>query len=269
MEQIDIFLRDLISSCDSPAKVRKIYDKCKYSVSKIEEALAQPFDKEGVAFKTFSKHFNNPESLYYQKSVEEILKMWSDKAELGKANGRALDNFVGLILESHSTKEVLAKYKSSLNDAAFRKCNVFEKFYHDNIENKLNFLTREKILYDETTGVVGRFDALFMSGDRLLLVDWKNTENITTENGYEKLKGPLYKYDSCDLNKYTIQLYLYVYVLRKVYKLTNIKIIPLIVQIGQEDYKIYLPNIPYSDKLVEDIIEFAITEINNKTNSKE
>jgi hypothetical protein len=107
---------------------------------------------------------------------------------------------------------------------------------------------------------------MFMKQETLLLVDWKNTEKIETSNSYKKLKGPLYQYDDCELNRYTIQLYIYVYVLRKVYGLANIKILPLLIQLGTENYSIYVPQIPYSDTLVEDIISFAINEINIQTN---
>lgn len=273
MTQIDDFLKEL--SIATIGKTREIYSKCKYSVSKIVEVMHEPFDKEGVANKTFSKHFNDPNSKYYHMSVQEIIASWNAKAELGRNNGKALDTYIGMILENHESEEILEKYKTSLNEIAANKCNVFDKFYNENIVNKLEFLTREQMLHDETKGVVGRFDAMFLKNDvrtpgvqNLLLIDWKNTEKIETSNSYSKLKGPLYKYDDCELNRYTIQLYIYVYILRKVYRLTDVRIIPLLVQIGTAAYAIYAPQIPYSDELVCDIISFAINEINIQTNKE-
>ena len=273
MTQIDDFLKELSDA--TIGKTREIYSKCKYSVSKIVEVMHEPFDKEGVANKTFSKHFNDPNSKYYHMSVQEIISSWNAKAELGRNNGKVLDTYVGMILENHESKEILEKYKASLNEIAANKCNVFDKFYNENIVNKLEFLTREQMLHDETKGVVGRFDAMFLKNDvrtpgvqNLLLIDWKNTEKIETSNSYSKLKGPLYKYDDCELNRYTIQLYIYVYILRKVYRLTDVRIIPLLVQIGTAAYAIYAPQIPYSDELVCDIISFAINEINIQTNKE-
>ena len=272
MTRIDNFLEEL--SAATIGKSREIYSKCKYSVSKIIEVMHEPFDKEGVANKTFSKHFNDPNSKYYHMSVQEIIASWNAKAELGRNNGKALDTYIGMILEKHESEEILEKYKASLNEIAANKCNVFDKFYNENIINKIEFLTREQMLHDETKGVVGRFDAMFLKNDvmthgvqNLLLIDWKNTEKIETSNSYSKLKGPLYKYDDCELNRYTIQLYIYVYILRKVYRLTDIRIIPLLVQIGTVNYAIYAPQIPYSDELVCDIISFAINEINIQTNN--
>ena len=272
MTQIDNFLKELNDA--TKGKSREIYSKCKYSVSKIVEVMHAPFDKEGVANKTFSKYFNDPNSKYYHMSVQEIIDSWNAKAELGRNNGKILDTYIGMILENHESKDILEKYKTSLSEiVATNKCNIFDKFYKENVENKLEYVTREQILHDETTGVVGRFDALFLKNDakfpgvqNLLLIDWKNTEKIETSNLYNKLKGPLYKYDDCELNRYTIQLYIYVYILRKVYHLTDIRIIPLLVQIGSVEYAIYAPQIPYSDELVSDIISFAINEINIQTN---
>ena len=272
MTQIDNFLKELNDA--TKGKSREIYSKCKYSVSKIVEAMHAPFDKEGVANKTFSKYFNDPNSKYYHMSVQEIIDSWNAKAELGRNNGKILDTYIGMILENHESKDILEKYKTSLSEiVATNKCNIFDKFYKENVENKLEYVTREQILHDETNGVVGRFDALFLKNDaklpgvqNLLLIDWKNTEKIETSNLYNKLKGPLYKYDDCELNRYTIQLYIYVYILRKVYHLTDIRIIPLLVQIGSVEYAIYAPQILYSDELVSDIISFAINEINIQTN---
>ena len=272
MTQIDNFLKELNDA--TKGKSREIYSKCKYSVSKIVEVMHVPFDKEGVANKTFSKYFNDPNSKYYHMSVQEIIDSWNAKTELGRNNGKILDTYIGMILENHESKDILEKYKTSLSEiVATNKCNMFDKFYKENVENKLEYVTREQILHDETTGVVGRFDALFLKNDakfpgvqNLLLIDWKNTEKIETSNLYNKLKGPLYKYDDCELNRYTIQLYIYVYILRKVYHLTDIRIIPLLVQIGSVEYAIYAPQIPYSDELVSDIISFAINEINIQTN---
>ena len=147
----------------------------------------------------------------------------------------------------------------------FCEYNDEEQEFNDiNIKSgKLKYLTREKILADESLGVVGRFDALFQINDNtLLLVDWKNTENIETSNKWNKLLGPLSEYDECDYNLYTVQLYIYGYILRKKYHLTDVKIIPMIVQIGTDGYKMYTTSIPYSDELVENIIEFAKNEIN-------
>ena len=141
MTLIDNFLEELGSA--TIGKSREIYSKCKYSVSKIVEVMSTPFDKEGVANNTFSNHFNNPNSKYYHMSVQEIIESWNAKAELGRNNGKALDTYIGMILENHESEDILEKYKSSLNEIAANKCNVFDKFYNENIEINEQRMTNE------------------------------------------------------------------------------------------------------------------------------
>ena len=39
------------------------------SISAVLGLIQKPFDQKSVAEKTFNKHFNNPESQYYQKTI--------------------------------------------------------------------------------------------------------------------------------------------------------------------------------------------------------
>lgn len=262
--QVQEVLNKINESTGSFPLQKAIYKACPYSVSKIVEVLHKPFEKEKVAQKTFDKHFDDPESKYYHMSVEEILSSWEEKAKFGRENGKTLDKFIGMILEKNESQDVLDKFISSVNPVAANKCKQYQQFYENNIKGKLDFIGRELMLHSPKLKVNGRLDALFMKGDNLLLIDWKNNETISTSNDWEKCKGPLYQYDACDLNLYTVQVYIYVYILRKIYHLDNLSIIPLIVRIGENDFGIYSPKIPYSDKLVEDIIAFASAEINKQ-----
>lgn len=243
---------------------RQIYKECPYSVSKIVASLHNEFDTDYMAKKTFEKHYNDPESKYYHMTVDEIIDSWNEKGQFARENGKSLDNFIGMILEKSESPNSLQKHIESLNNVAGKKCSEFLKFYETNIKGKLDFVGRELMLYDSSLKVNGRLDALFSKGDNLFVIDWKNNEQITKENIWEKCKGPLYEYDACDLNLYTVQVYIYVYLLRKIYGLTDINIIPLIVRIGTDDYEICSPKIQYSDSLMESIIKFAGNEINKK-----
>jgi len=248
----------------------KFYKDYPYSVSKILNHLKKPFDKDAVAIKTHDKYFDNPESIYYQKSVDDILHMWEEKAEAGRNNGKALDDFIGLILDKHASDEELNNYMECLSDKAKNKCKSYHKFYESSIENKIDFLCREQVLAMPELGVNGRLDAMFQYNDNILLIDWKNTEKIECSNRFEKMLGPLYEYDACELNSYTIQVYIYKYILRKVYHLYDVNIVPLIVQVGETEVRTYQPAIEYSDKLIEDCISFAVKAIDeeNKLTAK-
>ena len=261
-------LEEINSTTSKKSQQFAIYKACPYSVSKIVEAVKAPFDKEAVAQKTHDKNYDNPYSEYYHMSVEQILENWEEKAKTGRENGKVLDSWIERILTPNINESMTnEEYLESLTEVQRNKCNQFIEFYNNNIVNKVDFVGRELMLFDKEKKINGRLDALFSlqideSTDCLLLIDWKNSKNITVANSFEKMRGPLYKYDSCDLNGYTVQLYLYAYMLRNKYKVKN-KIIPLIVRIGENDYEIYSPQIPYSDSLVDDIISYASEQINN------
>lgn len=261
-------LEEIKSTTAKKTQQFAIYKACPYSVSKIVEAVKAPFDKEAVAQKTYDKYYNDPYSEYYHMSIEQILENWEEKARIGRENGKILDSWIERILTPNINESVSnEEFLNSLTDIQKNKCNQFIEFYNNNIVNKIDFVGRELMLFDKEKKINGRLDALFSlkpteSTDCLILIDWKNSKKISVANSFEKMRGPLYKYDSCDLNGYTVQLYLYTYMLRNKYKITN-KIIPLIVRIGETDYEIYSPQIVYSDSLVEDIISYAAEQINN------
>lgn len=256
--------KEILNEIKNQPFSKSIYKDCPYSASKIVETLKEPFDQDAVARKTFMKHFEDPNSQYYHMSVDEIKALWTARAETGKLNGQLLDRYIGYMLEPKAdTEEIKQKFLASIDEIPKKKCLSFNQFYEHNILNKLEYICREVLLYDNNLKINGRPDALFMSSDVLVLVDWKNTENLNVTNTWNKLKGPLYAYDACDLNTYTVQLYLYKYLLKNTYKVPS-SILPLIVNIRQEGFGIYQPIIPYSDELVEKIIEYAEGEINKK-----
>lgn len=245
-----------------------LYKKYPYSVSKIVAELKAPFDAPAVAVKTHKKYFNDENSQYYRKTVDEILAMWDKKREVGAANGRHLDDFIGKVLENTLPDNESAWFSSDVSDVAKNKCLTFKSFYESSVKTNMSFVGREQVLIEPNLLVNGRLDALFTFKDNLMLIDWKNTENITTSNKFENMRGPLYEYESSELNGYTMQVYIYKYILRKIHKITDRKIVPLIIQIGETEYKAYQPVIPYSDELVEKCIAYAIHELKEANKNK-
>lgn len=265
--KLQLVIDKIIKSTDTFPKQKAIYKACPFSVSKIVEVLHKPFEKEKKAHEMVEKYFDVPGHKYYHMSYEEILNQWEEKGRFGRENGKLLDKFIGMVLEKKEEQTNLDKFTSSINEVAGNKCKSWHNFYNSNIKDKIEFICREMMLYDEDLQINGRLDALFLKGDTLLLIDWKNNDTITTQNPYEKCKGPLFEYDASDLNLYTVQVYIYTYILRNKYKLDTTKIVPLIVRVGENDFGIYSPIIPYSDKLVSDIISYAKEEINKKIES--
>lgn len=268
MNNVSSVIERIKTECETKSQQKAIYNSCPYSVSKIVDAMHKPFEAEKVAARLEQRYFNDPTSKYFNMTANQILELWRTKADIGMANGRALDYYIGCKLEPENAEIDIDVYYERLTDVQKNKCLQFKYFYESQLKDKFVYLCRELMLFDSNIGVNGRFDAMFGIGQKLVLIDWKNNESISKENGYEKLYGPLSEYDASDLNKYTIQLYIYKWLLRNKYGLADVPIETLIVRIGEDDYEYCLPIIPYSDELVYNILVFAINEINNKRNDQ-
>lgn len=258
-------LEEVTAECDKNRI--SFYKKYPYSVSKMKEHLKAEFDKEAVAKKLHYRYYGDHNSKYYHMMAEDILALWDANSEKGRSSGIILDNFIGLILTGESQEQV-DKYVGGLDESCASKCRSFKKFYDENVFNKLVYYGRELVLADPATGINGRLDALFGYKNCLLLVDWKQTKDINKFNVWEKMRGPVHDWDNCELNEYTIQLYIYAYILRNVYKITDIRIVPMIVQITEDGYVVYTPNKEYSDVLIGECIAYAIEQIDAEKEKK-
>lgn len=240
----------------------------KLSISEIKDLVKQEFDKQAVAQKTHDKHFNNENSEYYQMSVEQIIEEWSRRGEISKARGNCVDSYCGLILEGKSEKEkAIFKLDHESDEIMARKFQGIDKALEAMKAQGLTFECRElsvgmPIVKDGKTWMIsGRFDAIFSKDKKILIVDWKNNEDIEDKNHWKKLLGPCSHLDDCDMNLFTIQLYMYAYILRHVYGFDNVEIFCDVVQFpGKKDYfyKIWKPSFDYDEALIEKIIDFCI-----------
>jgi ATP-dependent exoDNAse (exonuclease V) beta subunit len=239
---------------------KELHKKCPLSVSKIVECFKKPFDSVAMAEHCSKKYKDDETSKYFNMEPYEIIEMWETAKKHGQDSGKCLDEYIGFILNNQND-EANNLYTQEKDITRMNKMSVFKHLYENEfVKNGFNFVCRELTLFDEQFKWKGRFDAIFEKNDIIFLIDWKNNEKISTENTYDNLFGPLYKYQASDLNSYTIQLYLYKYVLEKYYGID--KVVPLLCRVGTNDYQFYNPVIPYSVELVESILKFANKELN-------
>ena len=247
---------DKLKNADKTTKV--LYKQYPYSVTKVLDTLKRPFDKEKKAEEMFQKYYDVEGHQYYHKETWEIINMWEEKADISRKTGSMLDDYIGAILTDNI--ELASKLYNSDSADEYQRRERFDNFkilYKEVLQqNNFEYACREIMLFDGNKFLKGRFDAIFIKGDKICLFDWKSNEKLSTESSYGNMLGPLYKYDDCDLNGYTIQLYIYKYILKNVYGIDN-EIIPCLCRIGPDKFEIYNHNIEYSDKLVEDIFKWA------------
>ena len=191
------------------------------SISAVLGLLEEPFDQIGVATKTYNKHHDNPNSEYYQKSVDEICEMWSAKGAASRQYGQMLDNYIGYNLNHQEDELELFNldYDRDGDERLNNICTSFDDFVKDVLDQhpELQFVTREQTLYYQIPGteqfIRGRFDALFYNTEkkRYLIVDWKSSGDVDKKPSpwTGKLLGPCKDLLALNWNTYTLQVYFY------------------------------------------------------------
>lgn len=237
------------------------------SVSKILELIAKPFDAETQALNMVNKYYNNPSSPYFHMSADDIKRKWEAASSRAIAYGSKNDDYVRVKYEPASPNEAeIWKLDNNYDgDAALKGyCDANDKILRDiAAATDYAYIGREipmKIVHDGIC-VHGRLDFLMWSPSRnsLVIIDWKTTSDIKTENRFQRLLGPLCTYDDCQANKYTIQLQLYKKAFVETYKMFMPEnIIINICQLKQDGtYKVYNENLPYDSELLNQVITFA------------
>ena len=191
------------------------------SISAVLGLLEEPFDQIGVATKTYNKHYDNPNSEYYHKTIEEICEMWSAKGATSRQYGQMLDNYIGYNLnnDQDGLEMFNLDYDRDGDERLNNICTSFDDFVKDILEQhpELEFVTREQTIYYKIPGteqwIRGRFDALFYNTEkkRYLIVDWKSSGDVDKKPSpwTGRLLGPCKDLLALNWNTYTLQVYFY------------------------------------------------------------
>lgn len=208
-----------------------LHDKELTSVSCITHLYKPEFNTDVCALETYERNFNKPSSKYYQRTVDEIKKMWKDKQESACVFGTTRHEF-GESCFYYMTQQydkILPPYKDRITeDNGFKSIYPEEdaiiKVYEDLPTSMIPILAETKV-YREDLGYSGTFDILFYydatidgkdekySG--LFILDWKTNENLRKSFG-DKLYAPFNLMANNSLNIYKLQLSLYQMALEKI-----------------------------------------------------
>lgn len=200
------------------------------SVSKCLTYVKPEFDQQAKAESCSQKGFNDPNSQYYQKTPDDIIKMWTDKSDTSKHYGSLLDDYIGMILNKLDKELAIWKLDHGFDydDRLQNICKGFDQFYTLLSSNTdYQYVTRELSMYilsqDTQNPIVGRFDCLFYSQslNKFMIVDWKTTEKIPSSSSFGKMLGPCFKLDDCKHNEYTIQTHFYKKALNETYSIAD------------------------------------------------
>lgn len=258
-------LPDVAAPADSPF----------ITLSQAVGLLSEPFDGPACVEANYAKWQANPESKYYGKTKEQILRMWDDKAEESRGYGKKLDSFIGESLTGDETsRELWALDNDREADARLDGiCRSFEDFMHDMLEKEyMEFVCREKDVYLPLDGVTvkGRLDALFRNTrtGRWIVIDWKSSDHIDKVPGRftGRLLGPASQLYDLDNVRYTIQTHFYKMALLRSYLPEGTKpedVATLVVDLGGHAYDggvmydICGNAMPYDEELLTRIFTYA------------
>ena len=176
---------------------------------------------------------NWSKSKYYGGTAESIKQTWTRAAELGTLMHKSIEQYLnGEPVDNPETKEF----------------SMFMDFLTEFLAKypMLKLYRTEWVIYDETTGIAGSIDCVFVDPEgNLVIVDWKRSVEIKMENTYEKGYGPFCNFDNCNYSHYCLQLNFYRHMLETRYNKKVIFMMLVVLHPNQSSYQC-LP-IPHID----------------------
>jgi ATP-dependent exoDNAse (exonuclease V) beta subunit len=206
------------------------------SVTTLLSTIFPSFDGKKEAEKIVNKGKNEK---YRDMTTEEILLAWSKNNEKSIDDGKKLHNYIEKYFNKEKAKGIGKEYI----------------YFHNFVDNVfINPYRTEWPIYDEETLIAGTLDFLFLdSQGKYCLCDWKRNKFIDVENRFNKWfnLGDI-RIANTSYMKYTLQLNLYAYILKKHYNI-NVEIMFLVNLYPDEDDFCVFP-IEKRDDLIEKII---------------
>lgn len=193
------------------------------SVTSTIYSLFKKFDQDEVIDKMM-KSDNWSNSKYFGMSKSRIKQEWRktgrEAAKLGTELHKDIENYYSDLPYDGSSKEFL----------------FFSNFVFDHMD----FIPykSEFAIFDEESKIAGTVDMLYKYSDQYVLVDWKRSKEIKTENVFQKGIHELSAHiDNCNFNHYSLQLSLYKYILEKCYNISISECFIVVLHPDNENYK--------------------------------
>lgn len=230
------------------------------SVSKILSFLEKPFDEIEQSYKCSI----NPKHKLFGVSPVKIIQIWQDYNQLRKDIGHIAHTYnEGVLLKD---KTLIGRAKNSkFYDTLYS--NGFDDFNLKVLQaNKIDLVGCEVMMCYPKFKLAGTTDYLGLWQNYLIVSDWKTNEDFKDYSDYY-LVEPFQFLDKSDLTKYTIQTYIYKFMLEENYGL-NIKDVR-IVWFGKEkqftykhtsglNWYSFAPKFKHDKALIQDIIQFGL-----------
>jgi len=182
------------------------------SVTKLLSKYKQPFNQEVSA----AKASKNKKSKWYGMSVSDIINVWNGESKRSIELGNWYhDQREKDLLECNTitySNEILNIFPSVYDNGGYKTAP----------DQRLGYgMYPEFFLYLPSAGIAGQSDRVTVSDGIVDILDYKTNKEIKTQ-GFKNYEGitqkmlyPLNHLDDCNLNHYTIQLSIYMYIILK------------------------------------------------------
>lgn len=189
------------------------------SVTTLIHSFFPEFNADEIIDKMMNSR-NWTSSKYYGKSKEEIKAGWEkdrdEAASLGTQMHKAIEDFMNL--EPEKQQVYLDDFKNQKLTCS-PEFHHFMKFWTDVIATTtLKPYRTEWLVFDEVKRLSGSIDMTMVDEQgNIVILDWKRSKELKTENRYQKGLGALKHLQDCNYMHYSLQLNTYRYLLQTHY----------------------------------------------------
>lgn len=180
------------------------------SVTKLLSSYKQPFDAKLAA----EKASKNRKSKWYRIPPDKIQEIWAAEANRSVTLGNWYhDQREKDLLQCQTVS--YQGFELSIYNCSFDSTG--QKMTGD--QKLTDGIYPEHFIYLESAGIAGQSDRVTVANGKVDILDYKTNKEIKTEGfrNYEgitqKMLHPLKHLDDCNLNHYTLQLSIYMYVI--------------------------------------------------------
>lgn len=220
----------------------KSIETYKVSVTGFIDSFFPGFDANKIIanMKSSKNWKTNPKYKQYQGLTnEQIKEKWNLNGTEASTNGTAFHESVEKYY-NHPTLWYTGgsyEYFQSIFDSVTLNRVPFQQFlnwhFDYNIKTKSNWIPfrTELRVFDYDYHLAGSIDMLFYLNEnsdtnvqtntdeneskKLIIIDWKNSKQITKDNKFEKAKKPINHLTNCNFSKYSLQLNMYKHIIEK------------------------------------------------------
>ena len=168
------------------------------SVSSLIDTFVDDFDRERISEKVAQKEDISP---------KEVRLLWDIRRDFSVVRGIEFHLYVEKYLQEERKIETISPIDEEIKQ--------FHAFWDNKNKKRYELLGCELSLYDKSIKLAGTLDCLLRHREskKIYIVDWKTNSQIKMKNQYQNFLSPFEHLDASDINKYSMQIGLYQYLI--------------------------------------------------------